>query len=241
MDFSVDLIIRSLPKLLSGAGLTAELILVSGLIGFAIALPMALARLSKHWLLRWPATAYIFFFRGTPLLVQIFLIYYGLSSFDAIRNNEFLWPILRNAYWCAIIAFSLNTSAYSAEIFRGSMQSVPLGEVEAGRALGMSKLQIFRRIVWPRAFRMALPAYGNEIIFMIKSSALASTITLMDLTGVARTLVARTYKPVEVFLAAGVLYLILIYALTFALRILERRWDIHRPTPPVRAEDAGPA
>lgn len=241
MDFSFDLIIRSLPKLLSGAALTAELIIVSGLIGFAMAMLIALARTGRNPVLRGAAFAYIFAFRGTPLLVQIFLIYYGLSSFEVVRNSEFFWPIVRDAYWCAIIAFSLNTSAYSAEIFRGSIQAVPLGEIEAGKALGMNKVQIFRRIVWPRAFRMALPAYGNEIIFMIKSSALASTITLMDLTGVARTLIAKTYKPVEIFLAAGVLYLILIYTLTFVLRVLERRWDISRPTPPVRAEDAGPA
>lgn len=241
MDFSVDLIIRSLPKLLSGAVLTAELIALSGVIGFAMALPLALARTGRNPILRGAAFGYIFAFRGTPLLVQIFLIYYGLSSFDAVRNSDLLWPILRDAYWCAIIAFSLNTSAYSAEIFRGSIQAVPIGEIEAGRALGMSKVQIFRRIIWPRAFRMALPAYGNEIIFMIKSSALASSITLMDLTGVARALIAKTYKPVEIFLATGILYLILIYALTFVLRVIERRWDITRPTPPVRAEDAGPA
>lgn len=241
MDFSVDLIWRSLPKLLSGAGLTAELIALSGVIGFCIALPMAVARTARSPLLRWLSGGYIFFFRGTPLLVQIFLIYYGLSGFAWVRENAVLWPVLREAYWCAIIAFSLNTSAYSAEIFRGSMQAVPVGEIEAGRALGLSRWQIFRRILWPRAFRMGLPAYGNEIIFMIKSSALASTITLMDLTGVARALVAKTYKPVEVFLAAGVLYLILIYALTFVLRVIEKRWDIRRPTPPVRAEDAGPA
>ena len=230
-----------MPKLLSGAGLTAELIALSGVIGFCIALPMAVARTARSRLLRWLSGGYIFFFRGTPLLVQIFLIYYGLSGFAWVRENELLWPILREAYWCAIIAFSLNTSAYSAEIFRGSMQAVPVGEIEAGRALGLSRWQIFRRILWPRAFRMGLPAYGNEIIFMIKSSALASTITLMDLTGVARALVAKTYKPVEVFLAAGVLYLILIYALTFVLRVIEKRWDIRRPNPPVRAEDAGPA
>jgi polar amino acid transport system permease protein len=240
MDFSFDLILRSLPKLVSGLAVTVELVAVSGVIGILVAIPMALARVSHNPLLRWPSFSYIFFFRGTPLLVQIFLIYHGMGSFEAVRDS-ILWPVLREAYWCAIIAFSLNTSAYAAEIFRGAIQAVPVGEVEAGKALGLSKGQIFRRIVWPRAFRSALPAYGNEIIFMIKSSALASTITLMDLTGVARALVARTYKPVEVYLAAGVFYLVLVYLLTFVLRRLEKRWDIQRPVTPVRAEDAGPA
>lgn len=239
MDFSFQLILDSLPKLLGGAMLTIELVGLSVLIGLFIAVPCAMMRASANPVMRALPWAYIFFFRGTPLLVQIFLIYYGLGQFEVVRDS-WAWSFLREAYWCAIIAFTLNTAAYSAEILRGGIQSVPSGEVEAAKAIGMTRLQSLRRIILPRAFRIALPAYGNEIIFMIKGSALASTITLMDLTGVARTLVARTYKPVEVFLAAGVLYLIIVYAITWALRRLEKRLSISPARLPIRAEDAGP-
>lgn len=225
MEFDVALIWRSLPKLMDGAWLTIELVGLSVILGFLIAVPTALLRLRGGFLVRIVPSAYVFFFRGTPLLVQIFLIYYGLGSLESVQQS-FLWPVLREAYWCALIAFTLNTGAYASEIFRGGIQAVPHGEVEAGKAIGMTRGQIFRRIVWPRAFRMALPAYGNEIIFMIKSSALASTITLLDLTGVARTLVARTYKPVEVFLAAGLIYLIIVYVLTLVLQQLEKRMAV---------------
>lgn len=239
MDFNAGLILDSLPKLLEGAWLTIELVGLSVLIGLVIAVPVAVLRASANPLVRVLPWGYIFFFRGTPLLVQIFLIYYGLGQFEAVRES-WAWMFLREAYWCAIIAFTLNTAAYSAEIFRGGIQGVPHGEIEAAKAIGMTRAQTLRRIVLPRAFRIALPAYGNEIIFMIKGSALASTITLMDLTGVARALVARTYKPVEVFLAAGILYLIIVYGVTWALRRLERRLSVSPARLPTRAEDAGP-
>lgn len=239
MTFDFGLIIESLPRLLSGAALTVELVGLALIIGFVIAIPMALMRVSANPLVKALPWGYIFFFRGTPLLVQIFLIYYGLGSFEAVRNS-FAWTFLRDAYWCAIIAFALNTGAYAAEIIRGAIQAVPSGEKEAAMAIGMGRLQAYRRIILPRAFRIALPAYGNEIIFMIKSSALASTITLMDLTGVARTVVARTYKPVEVFLAAGILYLIIVYGVTWLLKLLEKKWQVGPARPPTRAEDVGP-
>lgn len=240
MDFSFDLILTSLPQLMSGVGLTLQLVGTAVFLGFFIAVPVAVLRTSQSPLVQAVPFAYVFFFRGTPLLVQIFLIYYGLGSFEAVRNSDLLWPILREAYWCALIAFTLNTAAYSAEILRGAIQAVPFGEIEAAKAIGMTKWQTFRRIILPRAFRIGLPAYGNEIIFMIKGSALASTITLLDLTGVARKLVARTYKPVEVFLAAGILYLIIVYVVTWLLRRLERKLSITPPRLPVKAEDAGP-
>lgn len=220
MDFRFDLILESLPRLLGGAVLTLELVGLSVFIGFFIALPLALARLHpSRWVHAGP-WAYIFFFRGTPLLIQIFLLYYGLSQIEFIRNG-FLWPVLREAWWCALAALTLNTAAYSAEIFRGAIQSVPPGETEAARAVGMGSFHILRRITLPRAFQLALPAYGNEIIFLIKGSALVSTITLADLTGVARLIVARTYKPIEVFLATGFIYLVMIYALSLVLKRLE--------------------
>ncbi len=222
MSWEWSVIYTYLPRLLDGAWLTLELVLISGLIGIALAIPLSLMRASSHAWLRALPFAYIFFFRGTPLLVQIFLIYYGASQFEAIKSSM-LWPILKEPYWCAIIAFSLNTAAYSAELFRGAIQAIPVGELEAGEAVGMSKALMIRRIILPRAFGIALPAYGNEVILMLKSSALASTITLLDVTGMARTIIARTYTPLEMFLAAGLVYLA-ISALVIALfRFLEYR------------------
>ncbi len=223
---NLEVIIDNFPKLLEGVMLTVELVVLALAVGMVFAVPMALMRVSPNWLLRGPAYAHIFFFRGTPLLVQIFLIYYGLGQFEAVRESV-LWPILREPFWCAIIAFALNTGAYTAEIFRGGIEAVPRGQIEAARAYGMSKSVCYRRIILPQAWRIALPAYGNEVILMLKGSALASTITLLDLTGMARTIIARTYMPVEIFLAAGALYLLLTFLFTNGFRLLERRLNRH--------------
>ncbi len=212
---------ESVPDLLGGMVVTLELTVLSLIFGMMLALPLAALRTARNPILWMPAYGYITFFRGTPLLVQIVLIYYGSGQFDWIRET-LLWPVLREAYWCAILAFSMNTAAYTAEILRGAIQAVPRGEIEAGLALGMSRWLVFRLISLPRAFRLALPAYGNEIILVIKSSSLASTITLLDITGVARTLVAHTYAPYEIFLVAGALYLVLVLATTRVLAIVER-------------------
>ena len=221
--------IADIPQLLAGAWLTVQLTALAMLAGTALAFPLALMRTSRRGWLRAPAYGYVFFFRGTPLLVQIFLVYYGLAQFEAVRNS-FLWPVLGEAYWCAVIAFSLNTAAYTAEIIRGGMLAVPLGEREAARALGFSRWQEIRLIVLPRAVRQALPAYGNEVILLLKGSALASTITLLDLTGVARTLIARTYLAVEFFALAGLIYLLLTLVIVRGVRLLERRWTLpHQP------------
>lgn len=219
---NVELMIESLPALLSGLVVTLELVAAALVVGFMIALPTALARLSRHAALRGLALGYVFFFRGTPLLVQIFLIYYGFAQSEALRES-ILWPILREPYWCALIAFSLNTGAYTAEVFRGGIQSVPHGEIEAARAIGMSPATVFRRIVWPQALRQALPAYGNEMILLVKASSLASTVTLMDITGVARTLAAETYMPIELFTAAAAIYLALTYGMSWGITLLERK------------------
>jgi putative lysine/arginine/ornithine/histidine/octopine transport system permease protein len=216
----------NLPQLLGGAVVTLQLVALSCVLGLMIAVPMAVMRVSERGWVRLLPYGYIFFFRGTPLLVQIFLVYYGLSQFEVVRQS-FLWPVLSQAYWCAIIAFTLNTSAYTAEILRGAIQAIPHGELEAARALGMSGLRLYRRIVIPRAFRLALPAYTNEVILMLKGSALASTITLLDITGAARTVIAVTYTPVEIFLAAGVIYLIISFVLINGFRLLERRLNAH--------------
>lgn len=224
MDFEV--IIEYFPRLLQGAVTTIELVIISGIIGSLLAMPIGLARHSHRWWLKAIPYAYIFFFRGTPLLVQIFLVYYGIAQFESIRESS-LWPYLREPYWCAIIAFSLNTAAYTAEILRGALGAVPRGEVEAAKSIGMRKVQLYKRIMLPRALGMIMPAYGNEVILMLKGSALASTITLLDLTGMARTIIARTYTPIEIFLAAGVIYLLMSMAIIQLFRYLEMRSNRH--------------
>lgn len=222
MSWEWEVIWQYLPKLLDGAWLTLELVFVSGLIGILLAVPLALMRSSENAKIRALPLAYIFFFRGTPLLVQIFLVYYGASQFDVVKES-FLWPILKEPYWCAIIAFSLNTAAYSAELIRGAIQAIPKGEIEVSQALGMSKPTMIRRIVLPRAFGIVFPAYSNELLLMLKGSALASTITLLDLTGMARTIIARTYTPLEMFFAAGMVYLLIAAVMIGCFKLLERR------------------
>jgi len=199
-------------------------VIISGLLGFALAVPLALMRAAESAVLRVVAFSYIYIFRGSPLLVQIFLIYYGASQFEVIRES-FMWEYLKQPYWCAILAFTLNTAAYSAELFRGAIQAIPKGEIEAALAVGMNRLKLIKRIVLPRAFGIALPAYGNEVILMLKGSALASTITLLDLTGMARTVIARTYTPIEIFTAAGVIYLVLAGLVILLFRFLEYRFN----------------
>jgi His/Glu/Gln/Arg/opine family amino acid ABC transporter permease subunit len=223
---NVALMWEYLPQLLTGAVLSIQLVAVSGILGLVIAFPMAMARLSPNPLISAVPYAYIFFFRGTPLLVQLFLVYYGLGQFEFIRNSV-LWPILREPYWCAVITMSMHTGAYIAEILRGAIQAVPIGEIEATRALGMSRATAFRRIILPRAARIAWPAYGNEVILMLKGSALASTITLLELTGMARTIIAKTYTPVEIFMTAGAIYLTLSFVMVQGFRFVERRWNRH--------------
>ncbi|WP_421849255.1 ABC transporter permease [Marinomonas sp.] len=236
MDFSV--VVEYFPRLLEGAWVSLQLVLISIVLGGVFALPIALARISPIAWIRAIPFAYIFFFRGTPLLVQIFLVYYGASQFDAVRES-FLWPILREPFWCAIIAFTLNTSAYTAEIFRGAIQAIPQGEVEACKVIGMTKVQMYRRVLLPRAFGIVLPAYGNEIILMLKGSALASTITILDLTGMARTIIARTYTPMEIFLAAGAIYLVISIVIIAIFRQIELRQNRYLGTLSIKVPDKG--
>ena len=209
-----------------------ELVVLSGVIGILVAVPLALLRIARAPWLWMPAYGYIFFFRGTPLLVQIFLAYYGLSQFESLRDTGWLWnEVLSKPYWCAIIAFSLNTAAYIAEILRGAIQAVPKGEVEAAQALGLSRATQYRKVILPRAFRIMLPAYGNEVILMLKGSALASTIPLLDLMGATRSVIARTYMTMEFFLLAGVLYLLIAAAFIGLFRLLERALNAHKLAP----------
>ena len=195
-----EIFIKWLPSFIDGAWLTLQLVGVSVITGLILAVPLGIARPAPGG--AGIAYGYIFFFRGTPLLVQLFLVYYGMAQFDIVRQSA-LWPYLRDPYWCAIITMTLHTAAYIAEIIRGAIQNVPHGEVEAARALGMSRSPLLHII--RRATRIGLPAYSNEVILMLKASALASTITLLELTGMARKIAARTYLHEEMFLTAGLI------------------------------------
>lgn len=225
MDFAV--VVDSLPQMLDGLWLTLEITALALAIGFVVALPLAMLRVSRHAALSLPAAAYIFFFRGTPLLVQLFLIYYGAGQFRPFLTEIGLWPLFREAYFCALLALVLNTSAYTAEIFRGGIKGVAAGEVEAARACGMSGLLLYRRIVLPKALRLALPAYSNEVVFLFQATSLVSIITLMDLTGIARVLVARTFAVYELYLAAGAMYLAITYGILGLFRRVEHRLSGH--------------
>ncbi len=216
-----EVIFKWLPRLAEGAVLTLELVAIAVVAGLILAIPLGIARSSRHWYVRAVPFSYIFFFRGTPLLVQLFLVYYGLAQFDAVRSSS-LWPYLRDPFWCATVTMTLHTAAYIAEILRGAIQAIPPGEIEAARALGMSRPKAMFYIILPRAARIGLPAYSNEVILMLKASALASTVTLLELTGMARTIIARTYLPVEIFFAAGVFYLVMAYVLVRGFKLLER-------------------
>jgi octopine/nopaline transport system permease protein len=218
-----NLMCDNLPVLLKGVPLTLELVFISLSLGFCLAIGVALMRISNSRTLNMIARSYVFYFRGTPLLVQIFLIYYGLAQFEAVRES-FLWPFFREAYWCGILALMLNTGAYTAEIIRGGLQSVPFGQIESARAMGMSGLLLYRRIIFPIAFRQALPAYGNEMILMVKGTSLVSTVTLMEVTGIARYIIAKYWTPVEIFLIAGVIYLVLNFLVTRLVKYLELRF-----------------
>lgn len=208
-------------QLLSGVPLTLELTAFAFALGLILAVPIALMQVSGLRILRIPAGAYVFAIRGTPLLVQIFLIYYGLGQFRPTLQSLGLWQFFREAYWCGILALSLNSAAYGSEVLRGGLQSVSQREIEAGRACGMSGLLLYRRIILPLALRQALPAYGNELILMVKATSLVSIITMMEITGIAARLISETYRPVEVFIAAGTIYLIINFLLTRAVSMLD--------------------
>ena len=222
MDF--DLMLNSFPKLIGATLITLKLLSLSLIIGLFLGLCFAILRLSKNILINRFAYGYSYLFRGTPLLVQIFIIYFGLGQIEFLRSS-ILWVILKEPYWCAIIAFSLNTGAYTSEIIRSALQTIKPGFIEAGRSLGLSNKIIFFRIQIPIAIRQSLPAYGNEIILMLKGTSLASTVTLMDLTGVAKYIISTTFKPVEVFIVAGGIYLFLTFLIHNLIKFLEKKYS----------------
>ena len=217
----LELMIGSFPKLLSAAVITLKLLSVSLIIGLLIGFLFAILRLNKNIFVNRFAYGYSYIFRGTPLLVQIFIIYFGLGQIEYLRST-FLWVILKEPYWCAIIAFALNTGAYTSEILRSAFQTIKPGIIEAGQSLGISSKIVFYKIQIPIAIRQSLPAYGNEIILMMKGTSLASTVTLMDLTGVAKYIISTTFKPIEVFIVAGSIYLFMTFIIHNVIKFLEK-------------------
>jgi len=220
----LELMASSFPKLLNATLVTLKLLSLSLIFGLILGLFFAILRLNKNIFLNRFSYFYSYIFRGTPLLVQIFIIYFGLGQIEFLRSS-FLWIILKEPYWCAIIAFSLNTGAYTSEILRSAFETIDKGFLEAGDSLGISKKIIFYKIQIPIAIRQSLPAYGNEIILMLKGTSLASTVTLMDLTGVAKYIISTTFKPIEVFIVAGGIYLFMTFIIHNVIKFLEKKYS----------------
>ena len=220
------LIFKNFFIVLSGLDNTLYLLLISLPIGFVLALIFALGRVSKIKLLSSTIASYIFIIRGTPLLVQIYLIYFGLGSIKFIRES-FLWYALKEPFWCGVLALTINTVAYGAEIFRGGIQSIEKGQVESGLSLGFGRFMILRKVILPIAIRKVLPSYGNELILMVKATSLVSLTTYMEMTGLARKIMAKTFAPVEAFVAAGILYLFLNFLMVQFVKYLEWKYNPH--------------
>ena len=233
MDESLAFIISIFPRLLAAVPLTLGLTLISGVIGNLLAVPVALARLSPNPLLWVPSAIYILLMRGTPLLVQTYLIYYGLGEVlpGSFIQKTFLWPYLKDGFWYAVFAFSLNTAGYTGEFLRGAMSAVPKGEIEAAIAYGMSPWLRLRRVILPRAIQICLPAMSGETILLLKATSLASLITVWDIMGTARQIQKETYRIYEPLLAAGIIYIVTVFILTRLLNVVERRINQHRAAP----------
>jgi len=220
----MELMIESLPRLLKATKLTIELTFLSIFFGIFVGIFFALLRTSKNKILYYISYYYSYIFRGTPLLVQIFIIYFGLAQIEWIRES-ILWMFLKEPYSCAILAFTLNTGAYSSEIFRSAFETINKGIIEASEGLGLNKINIFFKIKLPIAIRQSLPAYGNEMILMLKGTSLASTVTLLDLTGVAKHIISTTFRPVEVFIVAGGIYLLMTFVIHNFIKFLEKKYN----------------
>ncbi|WP_259782456.1 ABC transporter permease [Aestuariispira ectoiniformans] len=220
------LVFDNWPLYVEGVWNTINLTALCLVLGWILSIPLAFARANRHPIFNGPIWCFTYFFRGTPLLVQTYLIYYGLGQFDFVRDG-LLWPLLKDAWWCALIAFTLNSCAYQTEILRGAIEATPFGEVEAAKACGMSPTKMKRRIILPGALRRALPMYSNEVIFMLHGSVIASTITIIDILGAGRVVNAKYYVAYEGFISAAVLYMILVFVISRVFKRLEQRLHAH--------------
>ncbi|WBL62430.1 ABC transporter permease [Thauera sp. WB-2] len=226
-----SLFVDSWPSYAAGLWVTLQLTVLSLGAGLVLAIPLAVGRVSPRRWVALPVWAYTYFFRGTPMLVQLLLMYYGMGQFEWVQaqwaDGSHFWLIFREPYGCALVTFALNTAAYTTEILAGALRATPHGEIEAARACGMSRPTMLRRILLPGALRRALPAYSNEVIFMLHGTAIASTVTLVDLTGAARNAYSQFFAPFEAFVFAGLIYLCITFALVGLFRVAERRWLAH--------------
>lgn len=219
----MEIIIDNLPRFFNAALVTIQITAISVFIGFCMAIPLSVVRVSARWIFSWPVYLFTFYFRGTPLLVQIFLIYYGSGQFQEQLYAIGMWSLFQSPWFCAVLSLTLNTAAYSTEIFRGGIQGVPAGEIEAARACGMSGTLLYRRIIIPRALRIAWPSYTNEVIFLLQASSLVSIITVMDITGVAGEIATRSFAFYEIYLFAAALYIVIVYGVLWVFRRIENR------------------
>lgn len=228
IDWSV--IASTWPDFLSGLRVTLILLVIACASGFVLSIPLAVLRVSpkrRYW---WPVFLFTYVMRGTPLLVQMFMVYHGLAQFEFVRES-FAWVALKNAWFCAWLVFTLNTTAYTTEMFAGAIRATPSGELEAARAYGMSEFAIYRRILLPSALRRALPQYGNEVVMMMHATAIASTVTLVEITRVARDIYYNHLSPVESFGVAAAIYFVLTFSIAGLFKLLEKRMLKHlRPT-----------
>jgi arginine/ornithine transport system permease protein len=211
---------------IEGVFLTIRLTGISLLVGLALAIPLAVLRTSRNRFINTPIRFFVYVFRGTPLIVQMYIIYYGLGQFEWLKTSLF-WEFFKEAYFCALFAFTLNTCAYTIEIIRGAIESTPFGEIEAAKSVGMSYFKWLRRIILPSSLRRAFPAYGNEVIFMLHGSALASVITLLDITGAGGIINARYYAPYEAYITAGAFYLAITFTIVWIFKKIEKRIYAH--------------
>jgi len=226
MNIFDSLIFINFVQVFSALDETLFLLLISLPIGFVLSLIFALGRVSKNFVISKIIEYYIFVIRGTPLLVQIYLIYFGLGSVKPIRDS-FLWIVLKEPFWCGVIALIINTVAYGSEIFRGGIQTISKDQIESGKSLGFSTFGLYRKIILPIALRKVLPTYGNELILMVKATSLVSLTTYMEMTGIARKIMAKTFAPVEAFVAAGILYLFLNFLMVQFVKYLEWKYNPH--------------
>jgi arginine/ornithine transport system permease protein len=222
----LPVVLQSLPEFGRGLLMSMQLLALCLATGFVCAVPLAIARISSRRWLASPVWAFTYVIRGTPLLVQVFIVYYGLAQFPAVRESA-VWPLLREAWFCAWLAFSINTIAYTTEIFAGALKATPAGEIEAARAYGLEGWRLYRRVLLPSALRRALPQYGNEVVSLMHATSIASTVTLVDITRVARDVYANHLLPVEAFGTAAVIYFLLTFAMVGGFRLLERRYLRH--------------
>jgi octopine/nopaline transport system permease protein len=221
-------------RLIAGLPITLELAATAILVGTVLATALAIVAHLRVPVASQCVAFFVFCIRGSPLLLQMFIIYYGLGQFRHELQSWGVWPFFREPYWCAITALVLSVGAYGSEIIRGGLKSVSAGLIEAARACGMSGFLLYRRIILPIAFRQALPAYGNEVILAVKATSLASTITIMEVTGIAAELISQTFRAFEVFIVAGAIYLTLNFIITRLIALLEYRLSPHQRDLPVK-------